>query len=71
MGKNLFDDDTGEVTEDIVYWRTAKQQEAWLEQQEKRKQKEKEKQERERKAYIREKAKDGINPEYKEFGPFV
>lgn len=71
MGKNLFDDDTGEVTEDIVYWRTAKQQEALLEQQEKRKQKEKEKQERERKAYIREKAKDGINPEYKEFGPFV
>lgn len=71
MGKILVDDDTGEVTENIVYYRTAKQQEAWLEQQEKRRQREKEEQERKLRECAKQMGMDGINPDYKEFGPFV
>lgn len=71
MGKILVDDDTGEVTENIVYYRTAKQQEAWTEQQEKRRQREKEEQEHKLREYAKQMGIEGINPDYKEFGPFV
>lgn len=71
MGKFVVDDDTLEVTGNVVYYRTKEQQEAWLKLQEKRKQKEKEEQERKLKEYARKKGMDGINPDYKEFGPFV
>ena len=63
MGKILVDDDTGEVTENIVYYRTAKQQEEWLEQQEKRRQREKEEQERKLREYAKQMGMDGINPD--------
>lgn len=62
--KLLVDSETGEITENIASWRTEKQQEAWKNIKDyKKKQEEKE--------YAKMMGMKGMNPEYKEFGPFL